>query len=212
MLKIAGAAGLVLLGACSSSTGPHQSATQLAAYYDGLAGTYLAAGTNYDTLAAHFVEALNGPIAYGQVPTRLTLTAGGVSQSWLADAAVLVDSAGTDSTFVLFIWQDTTVSQYMLGKGTYSFFRISSGGVAAAVADTSTITDTLAVKPGACAATPITHVFPGILTYDPAHYTCQPATVTIGGHLHFHAAGGIDAQYQDIDVPLTAIAAVRLRA
>jgi hypothetical protein len=211
MFRTLSAASLVVLAGCGGSTGPRQSPTQVAAYYDALAGTRLAAGTNYDTLAAHFIEVLNGPIAYGQLPTALTITASGTRQRWLADAAWFVDSARTDSSLVIMIWQDTTVSQYMLGIGTaFGFYRIAQG-VVSAVADTSTVTTTASLRGGPCTNTPITHVFSQIPTYDPAHVACQPGIVVIGGHLHFHATNGIDTSYQDLDLESATISAVRLQ-
>jgi hypothetical protein len=210
----------LLLAACGSSTSPKgQSPAQLAAYYDALAGTHLAAGTGADSIDAEFISILAGPIAYGQAPTKISLSASGVAQTWYANAAVFVDSAQTDSTLFISLWADTAVSSFMLTEATKTslpnlvagVFYLSSG--AGSSADSSTVTVAPAVKSSSCVTTvAITHVYSLAPTYDPSHTTCTPASVTIAGHLHFHAATGIATQYQDIDLTSTAVSAVRLQA
>jgi hypothetical protein len=209
----------MFLAACGSSTSPKgQSPAQLAAYYDALAGTHLAAGTGADSIDAEFISILDGPIAYGQLPTKITVSASGVARTWYGNAALFVDSAQTDSTLFISLWADTTVSSFMLAEAR----KTSLPDLAAAVfyssgvgvgADSSTVTVAAAVKSSSCATNvAITHVDPSAPTYDPANTTCTPARVTVGGHLHFRAQNGIAAQYQDIDLTSTAISAVRLQA
>src|SRR5581483_5629837 len=215
------AAGALLVAACgSSSTSPKgQSAAQVAAYYDALVGTHLAAGTATDTLDAEIISILNGPIAYGQLPARIAVSASGASQSWYGNAIVLIDSAATDSAVAVFLWSDTAVSSFILAEaesdslphlGLVQF--IANSG-AFANRDTTTVSVTPGVKSGSC-ATNIAITYPSAIlpTYDPANLTCTPATVTIAGHLHFEAEAGIASQFQDIDLASTALSAVRLQA
>ncbi|HTA74770.1 MAG TPA: hypothetical protein VK733_10875 [Gemmatimonadaceae bacterium] len=215
------ATALLLLAACSSSsTSPKaQSPAQVAAYYDALAGTHLAAGTTADSIDAEFISVLNGPIAYGQLPTKISVSASGVAQTWYADAAIFVDSAQSDSEVFIAMWADTVVSSFMLAEAINTslpgleagVFYLSSG--AGSGADSSTVTVTPTVKSSSCATNiSISHVYSFAPTYDPANTTCTPASATIGGHLHFQAAAGIATQYQDIDLTSTAISAVRLQA
>lgn len=210
------AASAVLLAACgSSSTSPKgETAAQVSAYYDALAGTHLAAGTAADTIDAEFIGLFNGPIAYGQLPTQIAVSASGTSATWYADAVLYTDSAQTDSARFIFLWADTTVSAFMLGEADTALenadFYTASG--ASAGADSSTVTLTGASKSGSCANNPITHTYSVLPTYDPADLTCTPATITLGGHLHFQAANGIASQFQDIDLASTTIAAVRLQS
>jgi hypothetical protein len=210
----------LLLAACGSSTSPKgQSPAQLAAYYDALAGTHFAAGTKADTIDAEFISILDGPIAYGQLPTKIGVSASGVAQTWYANAAVFVDSAQTDSLLFISLWADTGVSSFVLAEALSSTlpaleiaaFYLSSGPGSSA--DTSTVTLVPAAKSSSCATNiAITHVYPITPTYDPGNTTCTPASVTVGGHLHFHASAGIATQYQDIDLTSTAVSAVRLQA
>jgi len=214
------ATALLLLTACSSSTSPKgQSTSQVAAYYDALASTHLAAGTHADSIDGEFISVLNGPIAYGQSPTKISVSASGVAQTWYADAAIFVDSAQSDSEVFISLWADTVVSSFMLAEGIGStlpgleagVFYLSSGPGSSA--DSSTVTVTPAVKSSSCATNiAITNVYSLAPTYDPTNTTCTPASATIGGHLHFQAAAGIATQYQDIDLTSTAISAVRLQA
>jgi hypothetical protein len=162
------------------------------------------------------IGVLEGPIAYGQLPTKISLSAGG-AQTWYANAAIFVDSAQTDSVTLISMWADTTVSSFILSEAVQaslpnldaaSFFTASGDG---SDADSSTVIIAQAVKSSVCATNiAINHPFAALPTYDPANTTCTPATVTIGGHLHFQPATGIAAQYQDIDVTSTTISAVRL--
>jgi hypothetical protein len=209
----------LLLAACGNSTSPQgQSPAQVAAYYDALAGTDLAAGTAADSLDAEFIGVIEGPIAYGQLPTKININAGG-AQTWYADAAIFVDSAHTDSVTLIALWADTTVSSFIFSEaeentlpdlGAAEFFTAAGAG---SNADSSTVTVTQGVKSSSCATNiTVTHVYAAFPTYDPANTTCTPASVTIGGHLHFQAASGIGAQYQDIDLTSTAVSAVRLQA
>src|SRR5579872_2058802 len=95
---------MLLLAACGSSTSPKQeSPAQLAAYYDALIGTDLAAGTVADSLHAELIAILNGPIAYGQLPTKIGINAAG-AQTWFANAVILVDSAQSDSEMLVSLW------------------------------------------------------------------------------------------------------------
>jgi hypothetical protein len=215
------ATALLLLTACSSSTSPKggQSAAQVAAYYDALAGTHLAANTGADSLDAEFISVLNGPIAYGQLPTKISVSASGVAQTWYANAAIFVDSAQSDSEVFISLWADTVVSSFMLAEAINNslpgleagVFYLSTGPGSSA--DSSTVTVTPAVKSSSCATNiSISHVYSFAPTYDPANTTCTPASATIAGHLHFQAAAGIASQYQDIDLTSTAVSAVRLQA
>ena len=210
----------MLVAACGSSTSPKsQSAAQVAAYYDALAGTHLAAGTRGDTTEAEFISILNGPIAYGQLPTRVSVSASGAAQTWFANAAMFIDSTSADTTIIVSWWPDTVVSSFMLAEafsGTLpnldaALFFVASG--TGSSADSSTVTVVPGTKSGSCATNiAITHVYTGAPTYDPVNLTCTPATATIGGHLHFQAQSGIATQFQDIDVSSTTISAVRLQA
>jgi hypothetical protein len=216
---IAGASAL-LLAACGSSTSPKgQTPAQAAAYYDALAGTHLAAGSHADTIDAEFISILDGPIAYGQLPTKISVSTGGVAQTWYANAAVFVDSAQSDSDIFISLWADTVVSSFMLAEAVRNtlpalqagVFYLSSGPGSSA--DSSSVTLASAVKSSSCATNiAVTHVYSLAPTYDPANATCTPASVTVGGHLHFPAQSGIATQYQDIDLTSTAISAVRLQA
>ncbi len=217
--SVVAATTVLLLAACGSSTSPKgQSPNQVAAYYDALVGTDLAAGTAADSLDAEFVSILLGPIAYGQLPTKISISAGS-AQTWYANAAIFVDSAQTDSVMLVSLWADTTVSSFIFSEAA----RTTLPGLEAAEfftaagnessADSSTITLALGVKSSSCVTNiAITHVSPDFPTYDPANTTCTPATATIGGHLHFQSVAGIAAQYQDIDLTSTTVSAVRLQA
>jgi hypothetical protein len=214
------AATALLLTACSSSTSPKaESAAQVAAYYDALAGTHLAAGTSADSIDAELISILEGPIAYGQLPTKISVSASGVTQTWYANAAIFVDSAQSDSEVFVSMWADTLVSSFMLAEATNTtlpgleagIFLLSSG--AGSSADSSTVTVAPTVKSSSCATNiSVTHVYSFAPTYDPANTTCTPASATIGGHLHFQPAAGVATQYQDIDLTSAAISAVRLQA
>jgi hypothetical protein len=217
---IAVASALLLTACGSSSTSPKaESPAQVAAYYDALAGTHLAAGTGADSIDAELISILEGPIAYGQLPTKISVSASGVAQTWYANAAIFVDSAQSDSEIFISMWADTVVSSVMLAEATSTslpglqagIFILSSG--AGSNVDSSTVTVAPAVKSSSCATNiSVTHVYSFAPTYDPANTTCTPASATIGGHLHFQPAAGIATQYQDVDLTSTAISAVRLQA
>ncbi|HTD60062.1 MAG TPA: hypothetical protein VK679_05380 [Gemmatimonadaceae bacterium] len=216
------ATALLLFTACSSSssTSPQgQSPAQVAAYYDALAGTHLAAGTGADSIDAEFISVLNGPIAYGQLPTKISVSASGVAQTWYANAAIFVDSAQSDSEIFISMWADTVVSSFMLAEAINNTLPGLEAGVfylatgPGSSADSSTVTVAPAVKSSSCATNiSISHVYSFAPTYDPVNTTCTPASATVGGHLHFQAEAGIASQYQDIDLTSTAISGVRLQA
>jgi hypothetical protein len=217
--SVVAATAALVLAACGSSTSPKgQSPAQLAAYYDALAGTHLAAGTRADSLDADFIGIIDGPIAYGQLPTKISVSAGS-AQTWYANAAIFVDSAQTDSLTFISLWADTAVSSFIFSEAVKSSlpnlasatFYTASGLLSSA--DSSTVTVATDVKASSCATNiAITHVYANFPTYDPANATCTPATVTIGGHLHFQVVSGIAAQFQDIDLATTTVSAVRLMA
>jgi hypothetical protein len=217
--SVVAASTALLLTACGNSTSPKgESPAQVAAYYDALAGTDLAAGTGPDSLDAEFIGVLEGPIAYGQLPTKINITAGG-ALTWYANAAIFVDSGQTDSVTLVSLWADTVVSSFIFSEAEKTtlpaleaaeFYNAAGDG---SIADSSTVTVAWAVKSGSCATNiTITHVYAAFPTYDPANTTCTPAIVTVGGHLHFEAASGIAAQFEDIDLTSTAVSAVRLQA
>jgi hypothetical protein len=217
---IAGATALLLTACGSSSTSPKtQSPAQVAAYYDALAGTHLAAGTGADSIDAELISILDGPIAYGQLPTKIGVSASGVAQTWYANAAIFVDSAQSDSEVFISMWADTVASAFMLAEASATslpaleagLFILSSGPESGA--DSSTVTAAPTVKSSSCATNiSVTHVYSFAPTYDPANTTCTPASATIGGHLHFQPAAGVATQYQDIDLTSTVISGVRLQA
>jgi hypothetical protein len=214
---LASAAVVLVAAACGSSTSPKaQTPAQLAAYWDAYAGTHLTAGTGRDTILAEVAEILNGPIAYGQLPTKVTLHAGDSSQTWSAIGVMLVDSAASDSEAVVIAWQDSVLTTFALLAATGStlpHLQIAQFGIAADAnnlqsADSSSVTLAVAARSGACASTAIAHVYPLIPTYEPVNHTCTLASITAGGHLHFPTA--VPA-LQDVDVTSTTIAAVRLQ-
>jgi len=217
--SVVAATAALVLAACGSSTSPKgQSPAQVAAYYDALAGTHLAAGTRADSLDADFIGIIEGPIAYGQLPTKIGVSAG-TAQTWYANAAIFVDSAQTDSLTFISLWADTTVSSFIFSEAVKSTLpnlaaaNLYTVSGAQSAADSSTVTIATGVKSSSCATNiAITHVYTSFPTYDPANATCTPASLTIGGHLHFQADTGITAQLQDIDVTTTTVTAVRLVA
>jgi hypothetical protein len=210
-----------VLTACGGdSTGPSRESTaQLAAYYDAYAGRLLATGREADTIEAAFVEMLNGPIAYGQRPTAITLLASGSPQTWFVNGAIFVDSAGSaDSVMFITLWRDTVVSSVVLLQAFGADIpRLDEAAAYATpfiigLADTIAATGTSAPQSGACSPrAPVTHVPLHFPRYDPARTTCSPASIVVSGHVHFPRATGASAPLRDIDLAPTMISAIRLQ-
>ncbi len=210
-------AAVVLTAACSDSSGPSAAdqATAIAARFDSI---YVDATARSDSGAtaygqrASIASLLEVPPAFGALPSTVIVTTASGTESWKGFEFVDLNSAGSDSSFVLLAYREeaahTVLAVIFDSTGAPQFAGLVTGDTLSTSPSSGSGATTL-VSVGAACRTP-----PSSLTnpeFDsPLASACSLATFRTSLTLQFPSGPGIDAALLSLTFAPTSINGIRV--
>ena len=211
-------AAVVLTAACSDSSGPSvaDQATAIAARFDSIYvdATALSNGgaTAYGERAA-IASLLEVPPAFGAIPSTISVTTASGTESWKGFEFVDLNSAGSDSSFVLLAYREeaahTVLAVIFDSTGVRHSSPVSLRATRCSASPNAGGGATTLVSVGAACRTP-----PSSLTnpeFDsPLASACSLATFRTSLTLQFPSGPGIDAALLSLTFAPTSVNGIRV--
>jgi hypothetical protein len=210
-------AAVLLIAACSDSSGPSagDQATTIAARFDSI---YVDATARSDSGASGFgvraliASLLEVPPAFGALPSTISVTTASGGESWKGFEFVDLNSASSDSQFVLLAYREaaahTVLVVFFDSTGAPSDGAIVTGDTVTALPSSGTAATTLLSVGAACRTPPSSLTNP--VFASPFASSCSLATFRTSLTLQFDAAPGIDAALLSLTFAPTTINGLRV--
>lgn len=210
-------AAVVLTAACSDSSGPSAAdqATAIAARFDSIyvdATAQSNGGASAYEARAGIASLLEVPPAFGATPSTITVTTASGNESWKGFEFVDLNSAGSDSSFVLLAYREaaahTVLAVIFDSTGAPQFGGLITGDTLSASPNAGSGATTLLSVGAACRTPPSSLTNPEFDT--PLVSSCSLATFSTTLTLQFAASPGIDAALESLSFSHTTVNGIRV--